>query len=192
MNVHSWMELGMGVHRPQFTRKAWLGAGIAVLAILLVGGIALAASGGGGSTPAAAATPSAGPGHNNGKGNDKDDDSCDRDEHGAVGATAKPSRSRHASDDRVAVHATPSVSPKPSMSRDSHNDGAGDPDNDDYWPASASLSCPAGVTFGCGRSTVNQAALDQSLRGPPFDRNRIDGVLQGMPDDSQRPRSPIR
>ena len=39
----------------------------------------------------------------------------------------------------------------------------------------------------------NQAALDQSLRQcTPFERNRFDGALQGMPEDSRRPRSPIR
>jgi hypothetical protein len=40
---------------------------------------------------------------------------------------------------------------------------------------------------------VNQAALDESLRQcTPFERNRFDGALQGMPEDSRRPRSPIR
>jgi Helix-turn-helix domain len=40
---------------------------------------------------------------------------------------------------------------------------------------------------------VNQAALDQSLRQcTPFERNRFDGAIQGMPEDSRRPRSPIR
>src|SRR5215831_10153237 len=40
---------------------------------------------------------------------------------------------------------------------------------------------------------VNQFALDESLRRcTPFERNRFDGALQGMPDDNPRPRSPIR
>ena len=40
---------------------------------------------------------------------------------------------------------------------------------------------------------ANQAALDQSLRQcTPYERNRFDGALQGMPDDNRRPRSPIR
>ena len=40
---------------------------------------------------------------------------------------------------------------------------------------------------------VNQAALDESLRQcTPFERNRFDGALEGMPEDSRRPRSPIR
>jgi hypothetical protein len=40
---------------------------------------------------------------------------------------------------------------------------------------------------------VNQQALDESLRRcSPFERNRFDGALTGMPDDSRKPRSPIR
>src|SRR5262249_34462003 len=40
---------------------------------------------------------------------------------------------------------------------------------------------------------VNQAALDQSLRQcTPFERNRFDGAVHGMPEDSRRPRGPIR
>ena len=40
---------------------------------------------------------------------------------------------------------------------------------------------------------LNQAALDESLRRcTPFERNRFDGALAGMPEDSRPPRSPIR
>jgi hypothetical protein len=40
---------------------------------------------------------------------------------------------------------------------------------------------------------VNQLALDESLRrSTPFERNRFDGALHGMPQDSRPPRSPIR
>jgi hypothetical protein len=40
---------------------------------------------------------------------------------------------------------------------------------------------------------INQAALDESLRRcTPVERNRFDGALQGMPEDSRSPRSPIR
>jgi len=120
----------MGVHRPRLTRKAWLGSGIAVLAILLAGGIALAAAGHGGSTPASAGVSSASPGHGKGTGK-QDDESCDRADHGTVGANPKPSKSSHASEDRVAVHATPSASPRPSMSGRSHDHEGCATDNDD-------------------------------------------------------------
>jgi transcriptional regulator with XRE-family HTH domain len=40
---------------------------------------------------------------------------------------------------------------------------------------------------------VNQAALDQSLlKCTPLERNRFDGALHGLPEDSRPPRSPIR
>jgi hypothetical protein len=121
----------MGAHTPRFTRKAWLASGIAVLAILLAGGIALAAAGNGASTPASAGASSASPGHSKGTG--QDDESCDRDRHGAVGATPKPSKSARDSEDRVVVPATPSTSPRPSMSQRSHDDvgcAAGNDDDD--------------------------------------------------------------
>ena len=40
---------------------------------------------------------------------------------------------------------------------------------------------------------VNQAALDESLRRcSPFERNRFDAALRGMPEDSRPYRSPMR